>query len=212
MRSANGVRTEQWKQIQKIAEELKRIADAQVLAANASVRQAIAQEKISDTLVFINIALERLSDPTSFKVNERSLDGSPTTTSNLQGENNMSPVLKAGTDLQILDNGKGVLYTVQPEKAGSPIALPPNTPPAAISVTVGGSPSTALTVVPTPGDTTGLSFTGSIAQPPQDVDTVVAAFAYTFPDGVQLTATADPVDITPSETDPDSFVIQESAL
>ena len=67
----------EWKQIQKIAEELKRIADAQVLAANASVRQAIAQEKISDTLVFINIALERLSDPTSFKVNERSLDGLP---------------------------------------------------------------------------------------------------------------------------------------
>ena len=202
----------EWKQIQKIAEELKRIADIQALAANTAIRQASALEKISDTLVFINIGIERLSDPTGFQVNERSLDRpSPKSTSNLKGENTMAP-LKAGTDLQIVDNGKGVLYTVQPQKAGAPIALPPNTPPAVINVTVGGSPSTALTVVPTPGDTTGLSFTGSIAQPPQDVDAVVAAFAYTFPDGVQLTATADPVDITPSETDPDSFVIQESAL
>ena len=79
----------EWKQIQKIAEELKRIADAQVLAANASVRQAIAQEKISDTLVFINIGiLSVFPTPTGFKVNERSLDRpSPKSTSNLKGEN-----------------------------------------------------------------------------------------------------------------------------
>ena len=81
----------EWKQIQKIAEELKRIADAQDIQANAALYQTIALGKITDKLVLIAKGIERLSDPTSFKVNERSLDGSPTKTSNLQGENTMSP-------------------------------------------------------------------------------------------------------------------------
>ena len=209
--------------------------------------------EIALQLALINRSIERLSDPTSFKVHEQALRGpAPVAHPNPeQGEDitDLNPtnnppkakaVVQADADLKIVDNGKGVLFTVQLQlssfpgygitvnqwfvspftfwqKGGQPIGLPPNTPPAVINVS-----SPALTVVPDPGDpsatpprpadTTGLVFLGTITQPPQDVDGVVATFAYTFPDGVQLTATADPVDITPSETDPDSFVIQESAL
>lgn len=186
------------------------------------LREGVAQlADAVEMLGRINGSIERFSDPTGFKVRERSLGGpTPPLTPNTEKENFMDKAtkLKAGVDLQIVDNGKGVLYTLVPQKAGQPISLPTGTAPASISV----SDPAALNVVPDPGDpnatpprpadTTNLVFLGTLPTPPKDEDDVVATFNYTFPDGATLSAVAKGVDIVPAENDPDSFVIQESGL
>ena len=174
-------------------------ANTAAINANTAAETDLAAAVITmmPSLTSLTNAISRLSDPTEFVV----------TITKIEGDKSMNTkAVKADADLQIVDNGKGVLYTLTPQKGGQNVPLPPNTPPAVISVN-----NPALDVEPTPGDNTGLSFTGSIAQPPQDVSGIVATFTYTFPDGVQVIAQASAIDIVPSETDPDSFVIQESA-
>jgi hypothetical protein len=162
---------------------------SQALKANTAVLQQIAD------------ALNR--NPNGFSIKETAI-----------GET-MSMSKKLGVDLQLLDDGKGVRYVLTPTKNGTPVSLPDGTPAPAMSVVdSSGAASSAFSLAPTAGDTTNLSFDGTLATPPVDGTGIVAKFVYTFPDGDVLEGDAPAVDIVPDPkaTEPDSFVFQETAL
>lgn len=124
----------------------------------------------------------------------------------------------ATADLEIIDSGKGVLFTLTPTKGGVNTTLPSGTPAAVPAssdpaLSLAADPGDPNATPPRPADTTNLVFLGSIAQPPKDVAGIVATFNYTFPDGNTLVATAPAVDIVaPVNNDPDGFTIQEAAV
>lgn len=132
-----------------------------------------------------------------------------------------SPRLKDGVDLQILDDGKGVLYTLTPINAGgTPVAMPAGSSPI-----TGSSSDPALTVAPDPGDpnatppraadTTGLVFLGSIVPPAKDTTGIVVTFSATLPNGNAISTAAPAVDIVPdpnNPANPSGFTIAESAV
>lgn len=128
----------------------------------------------------------------------------------------MSEVLKAAVDLAILDDGKGVLYTLTPVNvAKQPVPLPPG-----VIVTPASSAPASLVVAPDPGDptanpprpadTSGLVFLGTVPQPPVDATGVVASFSATLPNNVVISASADPVDVV-ADSSPAGFSISETA-
>jgi hypothetical protein len=119
--------------------------------------------------------------PVGFKINEQALGG------------NMAK-LKATVDLQILDDGKGVLFTLQPVNAnGNPVPLP-----AGDMVSASSSATASLTVVPNPGDTTGLVFLGTVPQPPVDATDIAVTFSATNP--IDVVADDSPAGFTITET------------
>jgi len=119
---------------------------------------------------------------------------------------------KAGVDLQILDDGKGVLYTLTPvNKAGNPEPLP-------AGVVVGASSSAPASLAnavqdpgdptanpPRPADTTGLVFLATVPQPPVDAVGIVMTFSAPFG-----STAANPVDVT-ADNSPVGFTITETA-
>lgn len=113
-------------------------------------------------------------------------------------------------DLQILDDGAGVKYVFTPVNAGgSAVALPAGVVPSY------NSNNPALTVVPDPSDTTGLTALGTISPPAQDAAGVVVTITAALPNGTVLTFAAPAVDIVPdpnNPANPTGFTVVESAL
>jgi hypothetical protein len=146
---------------------------------------------------------ELLAQPVGFRITETAL--------NRTGDKIMAPISKATTDLQILDDGKGVLYTLTPvNKAGASEPLPSGTVITASS----SAPASLANAIPDPGDptanpprppdTTGLVFLATVPQPPVDatdaVMTFSAPFGSTAAPGVDVTADNSPVGFTITET------------
>lgn len=130
----------------------------------------------------------------------------------LGGANNNMTLVKGAVISQILDDGKGVLFTLTPiNHAGDPEPLPAGTPVSATS-----SANASLAVVPDPGDptanpprpadTTGLVFLGTVPQPPVDALGVVVTFSAPFG-----STSAQPIDVV-ADNSPVGFSISESAL
>lgn len=126
-------------------------------------------------------------------------------TEKVQGENNVGK-MKATVDLQILDDGKGVLFTLQPvNAAGNSIPLPTGD-----TVSAGSSAPGSLAVAPNPGDTTGLVFLGTVPQPPVDATGIVVTFSATLSNGNTISTAANPIDVTADDS-PVGFTITETA-
>lgn len=156
-------------------------------------------------------------DPVGFRIEMTVL--APTTISPRRGV--MTLAKDTAVDLQILDDGKGVLYTLTPvNAAGAAVPLPAGSQPI-----VPTSSDPALTLAQDPGDptanpprladTTGLVFLGSIAQPAKDVVGVVATFTDTLENGTTISTAALAVDIVPDPNNPNNptgFTIAESAV
>jgi len=122
-------------------------------------------------------------------------------------------------DLDILDDGKGVLYSLTPvNKAGNTVPLPSGTPPITAS---SSAPASLANAIPDPGDpnanpprppdTTGLVFLATVPQPPVDAVGIVETFTTTLTNGTVLTGPAPAVDVTADNT-PAGFTIKETAL
>lgn len=172
--------------------------------------------------------LERKSQPDSFSITERGLD-QPIEIPALRtssGAKHMTTEVKnkAGVDLSILDDGKGVLYTLTPVKANPDGTTTPEPLPAGTSPIVGTPSDPVLNVAqdpgdpsatpPRPADTTGLVFLGSIATP-KDVAGVVVTFKCTLPNGNVISTDAPPVDVVPDPNNPNNptgFTIAEAAV
>lgn len=147
---------------------------------------------------------EFLIQPRGFQITETAL--------NRTGEKKMT-LVKATSNLQILDDGKGVLYTLTPvNHAGAPEPLPTGTVISASS----SAPASLGNAVPDPGDpnatpprpadTTGLVFLATVPQPPVDATGIVMTFSAPFG-----TTAAAPVDVA-ADASPVGFTISESAL
>lgn len=151
--------------------------------------------------------LQHLADPNGFRITETAVQS--------QGEEAMSK-LKAGLDLEILDSGKGVLYTLTPTRDGNPVPLPSGS----VITAVSSAPASLTNAVQDPGDptanpprsadTTGLVFLATVPQPPVDATGITQTFTDTATNGATLSATADPVDVT-ADNSPNGFTITESA-
>ena len=161
--------------------------------------------KIANELKLIRLSLY---GPVGFDVNINLL--SP------QGGTKMAGAAKATVDLQILDDGKGVLFTLTPvNAAGATVALP-----AGVTVTPTSSAPGSLAVAQDPGDpnanpprppdTTGLVFLGTVPQPPVDATGIVVTFSATLPSGTVISAAAAPVDVV-TDSSPVGFSITETA-
>lgn len=145
--------------------------------------------------------LARLEGPQGFNITETLI----------KGETKMT-VAKAGADLQILDDGKGVLYTLTPvNSAGSPEPLPAgdvvtaaSSAPASL-VNAVPDPGDPTAIPPRPADTTGLVFLATVPQPPVDALGIVMTFSAAFG-----STAAAPVDVV-ADSSPVGFTISESA-
>lgn len=123
------------------------------------------------------------------------------TTTPILGDKVMTPAVKATVDLQILDDGKGVLFTLTPvNQAGNPVPLPTGD-----TVTATSSVPGSLAVASNPGDTTGLVFLGTVPQPPVDATGIVVTFSAAFG-----STAANPIDVV-SDSSPVGFTITEAA-
>jgi hypothetical protein len=129
-----------------------------------------------------------------------------------RGEANMT-IRKAGVDLQILDDGKGVLFTLVPvNHAGAAEPLPAGD----VVTGVSSAPASLANPVPDPGDpsatpprpadTTGLVFLSTVVTPVVDATDIVVTFSAPFG-----STAANPVDVV-SDNSPVGFTISESAL
>jgi hypothetical protein len=151
--------------------------------------------------------LEFLRQPTGFRV----------TATAVQAKGEVMAKLKTGVDLQILDDGKGVLYTLTPvNKAG--VTEP--APPGGVITAVSSAPASLANAVPDPGDptanpprppdTTGLVFLATVPQPPVDAVGITQTFTDTETSGATISGVSDPVDVT-ADTSPVGFTITETA-
>lgn len=148
-----------------------------------------------------------LLTPVGFRVKETALGG------------NKMAQLQAGVKLRVLDDGKGVLYTLLPvNAAGNPVPWNvANNPIQAVS----SAPATLGNAVPDPGDpnatpprpadTTGLVFVAPVTQPVVDADNVVMTFSDTLTNGSTISTDAPGVDVAADDS-PVGFSISESAL
>jgi hypothetical protein len=148
--------------------------------------------------------LDFLRRPTGFRITETVLQP--------KGEEKMT-VAKAGVDLVILDDGKGVLFTLAPvNHVGTVEPLPAgdvvtgtSSAPTSLANPI-PDPGDPTTTPPRPPDTTGLVFLSTVPQPPVDAVGVVVTF--TAPFG---STAANPIDVT-ADSSPVGFTITESAL
>jgi hypothetical protein len=170
-------------------------------------RIAEALEKIAKDFHAIR---EFVTNPAKFNITENAV---PTS----EGEKKMAKA-KATVDFDILDDGKGVLFTLQPvNAAGNPVALPSGSGPI---TGVSSAPASLANPVQDPGDptanpprppdTTGLVFLSTVPQPPVDATGIVVAFSDTLTNGATISTTANAIDVT-SDSSPAGFTISESA-
>lgn len=170
-------------------------------------RIAEALEKIGHDLRLIR---EFFLDPVKFNITENVVSIST-------GEKKMAKA-KATVDFDILDDGKGVLFTLQPvNAAGNPVALPSGSGP--ITGT-SSAPASLTNPVQDPGDptanpprlpdTTGLVFLSTVPQPPVDATGIVVTFSDTLTNGATISTAANAIDVT-SDSSPAGFTISESA-
>ena len=117
----------------------------------------------------------------------------------------------ATVDFQILDDGKGVLFTLQPiNRADSPEPLPAGdvvtgTSSAPASLTnPAPDPGDPTATPPRPPDTTGLVFLSTVPQPPVDATGIVVTFTAAFG-----STAANPIDVV-ADNSPVGFTISES--
>jgi hypothetical protein len=138
----------------------------------------------------------------AIQVTETALAGSPA-----KGEKAM-PKTKATADLVILDDGKGVLFTLQPVNAGgAAIPLPAgsgpitgvSSAPASLANPI-QDPGDPTATPPRPPDTTGLVFLSTVPQPPVDAVGVVVTFSDTLTSGNTITTAANPIDVTADDS------------
>ena len=181
-----------------------------VQQAESGYYTALAK-RLDKILAAIELLLEPPQEtPVAFDVTETAI-----------GENKMALPKKAATataDLVILDDGKGVLYTLQPiNKAGIAVPLPSGSGPI---TAVSSAPASLANAVQDPGDptanpprppdTTGLVFLATVPQPPVDATGVVMTFSDTLTNGSVISTAANGVDVTPDNS-PAGFTITETA-
>lgn len=106
-------------------------------------------------------------------------------------------------DLQINDDGKGIVFTATPTKNGQPVALRPGQVP---TWTLSQAGVLNLAV-----DPTGLIATGTLPTPPVDGTGYTATISLTLADNTVVTDTSAPFDIVQDPDNVDSFTIQEAA-
>jgi hypothetical protein len=179
--------------IDRITRALEQLVDVEQDRLIVEQQNLAIQQQVLATLKML------VGQPASFLITETAIQ-SP--------KEKKMPAMKATVDLVILDDGKGVLFTLQPvNAAGNPVPLPSGTPAISASSSAPGS----LAVVPNPGDTTGLQFLGTVPQPPVDATGIVVTFSVTLPNGTALSAApANPIDVT-ADNSPVGFSITETA-
>lgn len=127
--------------------------------------------------------------------------------------NTMAKAVKATVDLEIVDNGKGVRYTLTPvDSLGNPVNLPAGTPPVTGVVTDNtGAASTLLALSVDPADTSGFGLI-QIGTPSGALGTgIVATFSTTLPGATSpISQAADPVDVIAGPAG--GFLVQESVV
>ena len=178
---------------------------------NPRYRIACALEKIDVTLklILMELRIVRLA-PVGFRIAETALQPN-------QGGKNVAKV-KAGVDLKILDDGKGVLFTISGfvNAAGNPVPQP-----AGVISGVSSAPASLLNPIPDPGDpnatpprppdTTGLVFLSTVAQPVVDADDVIVTFTDNETSGGVITEEANGIDIAVDDSAV-GFSVTETAL
>jgi hypothetical protein len=199
--------------------ELKRIALA-LEARNSIAQQALDLQRLSWAIQseqrdimnqFLDLARQAFSLvnlPAGFKITEKAVIP--------QGGKKMAKA-KATVDFVILDDGKGVLFTLQPvNAAGNPVPLPSGSGPITGVSSVPGSltnpvqdPGDPTANPPRLADTTGLVFLSTVPQPPVDATGIVVTFSDTLTSGAVISTAANPVDVTADNT-PAGFTISES--
>ena len=183
-----------WEQL--LAVERQRLAAEQDQLAVDRQRLAVEQGILT--------TLQNIYGPVGFAITETAL-------STVKGE--VMTLAKAGVDLQILDDGKGVLFTLTPvNHAGAPEPLPSgvlvtgtSSAPASLANPV-PDPGDPNATPPRPADTTGLVFLSTVASPVVDAAGIVVTFSAPFG-----STAADPVDVV-ADNSPVGFTITESAL
>jgi hypothetical protein len=197
---------------QALLPEVRKIHEQLTLLQNAESQYYTSTSK---RLTRIEEALKDLTEPptnnpVAFEVTETAI-----------GENTMALPKKAATataDLVILDDGKGVLYTLQPiNKAGAPVPLPTGSGPISAVSSAPASlanavqdPGDPTATPPRPPDTTGLVFLATVPQPPVDATGVIMTFSDTLTNGSVISTAATGVDVTPDNS-PAGFTITETA-
>ena len=180
------------------------------------LKQQAALASLVDNIITILSYLT--PNPVGFNVAETTLPSQ--TESQLKGETMSPQKLRAGVDLTVLDDGKGVLFTLTPVNSqGATVPLPAGSGPVAgassdPAMTVAQDPGDPAATPPRPADTTGLVFLGSIVQPPKDVAGIVVTFTDTLTNGTVISTKAARVDIVPDPNNPNNpsgFTVAESA-
>jgi hypothetical protein len=186
--------------------ELKLISDSLRLALQVWQEERDTLNQLLDTMREIRDALIKNNLPTGFDIKEEALRGET-----------MAKV-GASVDLQILDDGKGVLFTISGfvNKAGNPVSQPAGT-----ITGVSSAPASLTSPVPDPGDptttpprlpdTTGLVFLSTVAQPVVDATDVVVTFTDTETSGGTITEAAGGIDIVADDSAV-GFSITETSL
>ena len=111
--------------------------------------------------------------------------------------------IEDNVDLQIKDDGKGIVFTAVPTKNGNPVTLQPGQVPTWTLSQVG--------ILNLAIDSTGLIATGTLPAPPIDGTAFTATISLTLADNTVVTSTSAPFDIVQDADDVDSFTIQEAA-
>ena len=106
-------------------------------------------------------------------------------------------------DLQINDDGKGIVFTATPTKNGQPVTLRAGQVP---TWTLSQAGVLNLSV-----DPTGLIATGTLPTPPVDGTGFTATISLTLADNTVVTDASAPFDIVQDPDNVDSFTIQEAA-
>jgi hypothetical protein len=111
--------------------------------------------------------------------------------------------IEDNVDLQIKDDGKGIVFTAVPTKNGNPVTLQPGQVPTWTLSQVG--------ILNLAVDSTGLIATGTLPAPPIDGTAFTATISLTLADNTVVSNTSAPFDIVQDADNVDSFIIQEVA-
>lgn len=199
----------------EIQRELDQIESAVIATAVVTrttsdlIQKVFAMQLQMNTKIDTILSYLQPSQPVGFNITETVLD--------VQNKKETTMAKnKATVNLQILDDGKGVLYTISGfvNAAGTPV---PNSgalsgvSSAPATLTVAADPGDPSATPPRPADTTGLVFLGSVVKPVVDATGVTVAFTDTLTNGTVINETSDPVDVV-ADSSPVGFTVSESAL
>ena len=127
----------------------------------------------------------------------------------------MAAKLKASADFVILDDGKGVLFTIGGflNAAGNPVPFSgtlagASSAPASLSNPV-QDPGDPTANPPRPPDTTGLVFLSTVPKPVVDGTGIVVTFTDALTSGQSISVAANPIDVDADDS-PVGFTISES--